>query len=162
MIHWFFCFCAVLSLASCIQVPLGIDKVEQYKNVMFSNPKPSFTKSSSFRSDHSWVHNQSGAVISYKSECSKQSLDAKDFLQNITNEFYTHSITEIQSFKFNSRKAYRQKLQTEVEGIPTKFDLVVFKKYGCVFLVTHTSVAEVFEQTSESFQNFLTTFKVQR
>jgi len=152
----------LLLCSSCINIPVGPEKIEPYKNVSYRAPSPSFSKAAGTSSDQSWIHDISGAMISYKSECSKQSLSAKDTLQNITNEFYGTSDNELQSFKFNSRKAYRQKLTTEVEGVKTNFDIVVFKKYGCLFLITHTGLANNFTATESAFQKFLIAFKVQR
>jgi PBP1b-binding outer membrane lipoprotein LpoB len=152
----------LFALSSCIQIPVGVEKIEQSKNVMFKSPKPFFEKTTGFTSDHAWIHSKTGSIISYKSECSKQSLDSKDFLQNIVNEFSTIKATEAQSFKFNSRKAFRQKLMTEVEGVPTNFDLVVFKKYGCLFMITHSGLSKTFSQTEEAYKKFLISFKVQR
>lgn len=152
----------MLANSSCIQIPVGAQKIEQSENVVCKSPRPFFEKASGFSADHAWIHSKTGSIISYKSECSKQSQDAKDFLQNIVNEFSTVSTPELQSFKFNSRKAFRQKLMTEVEGVPTNFDLVVFKKYGCLFLITHSGVSKTFLHTEETFKKFLVSFKVQR
>jgi hypothetical protein len=152
----------LFAFASCINIPVGPEKMVPYKNVTFKPPVPDFSKSLGTPSDHSWINDRSGSMISYKSECSKQSLDADDTLKNIANEFYSSTTTEVQTFKFNSRKAYRQKLTTEVEGVKTNFDIVVFKKYGCLFLITHSGLASNFSSTQKSFQEFLVAFEVQR
>jgi len=157
-----FIFLSLLMCTSCINIPVGSEKILPYKNVNFKSPTPGFSKTSGTPSDHSWINDTTGSMVSYKSECSKQSLGAKDSLENITNEFYTISQTELKSFKYNSRKAYRQKLTTEVEGVNTNFDIVVFKKYGCLFLITHTGLASNFQATESAFQKFLAAFKVQR
>jgi len=152
----------LFGFASCINIPVGPEKVVPYKNVSFQAPAPGFTKTLGTPSDHSWINDRTGAMISYKSECSRQSLDADDTLKNISNEFYAISTTELQSFKFNSRKAYRQKITTEVEGVKTNFDMVVFKKYGCLFLISHTGLTSNFSLTEKAFQKFLVAFEVQR
>lgn len=153
---------SILFFTSCINIPVGPEKAEPSKNASFKTPSPGFSKTIGTPSDHSWINDKTGSMISYKSECSKQSLSAKDTLENIANEFYAISKTELQSFKYNSRKAYRQKLTTEVEGVNTNFDIVVFKKYGCLFLITHTGLTSNFSFTESAFQKFLVAFKVQR
>lgn len=155
---------ALISLlcSSCIQLPKNTGKIEQYKNVNYKQPSPSFSQTSEFTADNAWISNKTGAIISYKSECSSGSQSAEHFLKNISGEFYPAKASAKSTFKYNSRKALRQRIQTEIEGIPTAFDIVVFKKYGCLFLISHSGVSKTFIKTERSFDGFLRSFKVQR
>lgn len=148
--------------SACIQLPKNTGKVEVYQNVNFTAPNPNFSATSEFSSDSAWINASTGAIISYKSECPAGSQSAKQFLANISGEFYPAKTSKISSFKYNSRRALRQRIQTEIEGIPTAFDIVVLKKYGCLFLFSHSGVSKTFKSTENSFDNFLRSFKVRR
>ncbi len=159
----FFKIIFVLSLCTaCIQLPTNNGKIEIYKNVAFTPPKPNFSTTSGFTADYSWIHKKTGAIISYKSECPAGSQSTKQFLANISGEFYPAKMSPVSSFKYNSRRALRQRIQTEIEGIPTAFDIVVLKKYGCLFLFSHSGVSKTFKTTEKSFDGFLRSFKVRR
>ncbi|MGH1467660.1 MAG: hypothetical protein ACRBBP_02120 [Bdellovibrionales bacterium] len=153
---------AAFLCSACIQLPVGSKKIEQYKNVQYNEPTLHFTPTNEFSADRAWINKSTGSIISYKSECSSGSQNAGLFLQNIASEFYPAKTSAISTFKYNSRKALRQRIKTEIEGIPTAFDLVVFKKYGCLFLMSHSGVSKNFAKTETVFDQFLHSFKVQR
>lgn len=148
--------------SACIQLPVSSEKIEQYKNVQYNEPQADFAQTTEFSADRAWIDKSTGSIISYKSECASDSQNADLFLQNITSEFYPTKASAMSTFKYNSRKALRQRILTEIEGIPTAFDLVVFKKYGCLFLMSHSGVSKLFPKTESIFESFLGSFKVQR
>ncbi len=157
-----FCLLYLPLLGACIQLPVGPQEVKSYQNVQFTEPKSGFVPTNEFSGDRAWINKATGAIISYKSECTSNSPNTKVFLQNIVSEFYPAKASEASAFKYNSRKALRQTVDTEIEGIPTSFDLVVFKKYGCMFLVSHSGVTKSFSKTEAIFDHFLKSFKVER
>lgn len=147
---------------SCIQLPVGTEEVKPYQNVRYNEPQSGFTLTNEFSGDRAWINKATGAIISYKSECSSNTPNTEVFLKNITNEFYPAKASALSTFKYNSRKAVRQSIETEIEGIPTSFDLVVFKKYGCIFLMSHSGISKSFRKTEAIYDNFLKSFKVER
>ncbi len=148
--------------SACIQIPLGSKKTESYKKVKYSQPNPGFLETTDFGADRTWINKESGSIISYKSECTSNLENTELFLQKIKNELYPTKTFKLITFKYNSRKALRQKIQTEIEGIPTLFDLIILKKYGCLFLISHSGVLKNFLKTENTFEQFLASFKIKR
>jgi hypothetical protein len=162
MFKVFSVFLGAIAFSSCIQLPVGPQKITKHKNVVYEDPRPNFVPTDEFTADRSWINNTTGTIISYKSECSSNSQPAELFLKNLSSEFYPAKLSEVTNFSYNSRKALRQSVETEIEGIATIYDLVVFKKYGCLFLISHSGVSKTFSKTEPSFEAFLNSFKVKR
>ncbi len=162
MLNLFKIFFIVFLCSACVQLSLGQKKIESYKKVRYSKPSPGFLETTEFSADSAWINEETGSIISYKSECTSNSQSTELFLQKITNEFYPVKVFAVSTFKYNLRKALRQKIQTEIEGILTSFDLIVLEKYGCFFLISHSGVSTTFLKTKDIFERFLTSFKIKR
>jgi len=155
---------ALLSLvfSSCIQVPLtGGSDLKTYKNVSYKSPK-GFSTLKSATSDKAWINRSSGnSIISYRSECPAPKISAEDFLENLVGSFYssTDSLTK-NTLSFESRQAVRYKFSVDIEGTKAGFDILGFKKYDCLFLITHNGKANSLSDTDQDFESFLNNFKV--
>ncbi len=155
---------ALLSLvfSSCIQVPLtGGSDLKTYKNVSYRSPKE-FSVLKSATSDKAWINRSSGnSIISYRSECPAPKISVEDFLENLVGSFYSGTENLVKSTQtFESRKAVRYKFSIDIEGTIAGFDILGFKKYDCMFLITHNGKANLLNNTNQDFESFLNNFKV--
>lgn len=143
----------------CVQIPLGNSKPKSYKKVDFKAPKD-FSPLKASSSDQAWIQNQSGNIISYRSECPTEVRNLQSFSENLRTDFTNEKLVTEKNFRFNNREAVRQSFTAEIESIKTAFDLVVFKKYGCLFIITHNGTLEALNKTADDFESFLSSFKV--
>ena len=54
----------------------------------------------------------------------------------------------------------RYKFSIDIEGTIAGFDILGFKKYDCMFLITHNGKANLLNNTNQDFESFLNNFKV--
>lgn len=142
---------------SCVQIPIGNSEPESYKNVDFESPK-NFSSIKASSSDQAWIKN--GNIISYRTECPTQVRRLESLKGTLTSGFVNSKIIEEKKIRYNNREAVRFSFNADIESIPSKFDLVAFKKYSCLFLITHNGRLESLNKTAGDFESFLSSFKV--
>lgn len=151
-----------LLLSSCIQIPVGFQKTERYEKISFKKPRGFNDISKDLSGDRTWINPQNGALIGFKSECSSIQSSPDVFLQTITGAFGPHTVLEEKSFSYNLREAVRKVVESKIEGISTKMDLIAFNKFGCSFILSHVARSQFFEQDQNTFENFVSSFRVKR
>jgi hypothetical protein len=144
---------------SCIQVPLGNTATESYKKIKLKAPK-NFTPVKASGSDQAWIKSKNGNIISYRTECPSQVRSVEAHFNNISSDFLNSEVLSIDRFQFNNRTALRYKFTGDLESIKTSYDLVGFKKYGCLFIIAHNGRDGALSETSKDFEQFLEDFKV--
>lgn len=158
-------FSAFVIMASCVQIPVGVEKSERFKQVDYKSPSSQNYKDISedlSQGDRTWIHKKTGTLIGYKTECSSTQPSPQIYLESFLGGLASKEVKEEKSFSYNSREALRKKIAAKVEGIPTSLDLVAFNKYGCTFLLSQIGRSEGFSQSSSDFESFIKTFKVSR
>ena len=148
-----------LFATSCIQIPLGDSEKESYKKIKYNAPK-NFSPLKATNSDQAWINNTNGNIISYRTECPSQVRSINNHFESISSDFLNSKIHSRDNFQYNNRQALRFKFSGDLESITTNYDLVGFKKFGCLFIITHNGREGALNQTNKDFESFLASFKV--
>lgn len=150
----------VASSNGCISVNIAPERSEQASNVTFVAPSPEFAEVESAGTDRTWRHNQNGNAISYVSECSSsldQSLER--IRHGVVAGINDLAMEQEESLTYNTREALRSRARGKVEGIETKLDLLVFKKNGCLYILTYVGLPDHFPKNQQDFESFIERFR---
>ena len=148
-----------LFAVSCIQIPLGNSSKKSYKKIKLKAPQ-NFVSLKTSNSDQAWIKSSNGNIISYRSECPSQVHSIENYFDNISIDFLNSKVQSKEKFQYNNRTAVRYNFVGDLESIATSYNLVGFKKYGCLFIITHNGRKGTLTETSEDFERFLASFKV--
>lgn len=159
----FFAICApIVFIAACVSVDIGGGggTTKKADGVIFTAPSKPFDKFDAAHVDQAWKNDKNGNSISYLSECSTV---ADPSLENIHRGLVSSidnvAKVEKQVFQYNGREALRSTATGQVDGVSSKFDLVVFKKNGCTFILSYVATEANFDSNHKDFDKFLQNFK---
>lgn len=147
---------------ACVSIDIPKNELRRSTNYTFTKPNSNdFKTAESNELDHLWTHKDNGNSISVLSDCSSSYdpslLQIKDGITSGINNLKTKS----SNYKtFNKRKALFTHIQGDVDGVMTEFDLVIFKKNGCVYTLTHVATKNSYNATKDIFSKFVSNFKV--
>jgi len=144
---------------SCIQIPIGNSETESYKKIRLKAPI-GFNSVKASSSDQAWIKSTNGNIISYRTECPSQVKSVENHFNNISSDFLNSKVISKKKIQYNNRTAVRYNFVGDIESITTNYDLVGFKKYGCLFIITHNGRQGALENTETDFERFLENFKV--
>ncbi len=153
-------FILSLFLNACVSVELPGSKVSSAKDVQLQEPAAPFKPIKSANADRAWQSEKSGNTISYLSECGNAT--DPSLLQLETDSLAAVSKMDIIStkvFDFNSRAGRSTTVSGEVDGVPIKLELLVFKKNGCNFTLSFGGVLKNFDSEQKYFEDFKNHFK---
>ncbi len=154
---------SVLALSGCVNIPLKDVSAKPYKSISYLSPSSkNYKKIESNQTDSIWIHRKNGTIISSKSECSADTPSLNSFINNIINDLPDVNIKIEKSAPFNGRPGKRKVFTAEIDGVNTFFDLVAFKKYGCIFLITRNGLKKGFSDSQKDFETFLKSFSVNK
>ncbi len=160
-----FSACSILILLSaCVSVGIGGggggSQSKKADDVQFVAPAKPFEKFDAVHVDHAWKNEKNGNSISYLSECNTV---ADPSLENIHRGLVSSidnvANIEKQLFQFNGRESLRSTATGQVDGVSSKFDLVVFKKNGCTYILSYVATEANFDSNHKDFDRFLDGFK---
>lgn len=133
------------------------------KHIQYSEPGTPFEQKDMDRVDKFWVNKKDGSTISYFSDCNPT---ADPTLQDLESEVLigVEDLVKITSepLKFNARKALKSHYSGAVDGVKTEFNLLVFKKNSCVYILSYVSLKENYQNSITQFNQFIKNFKVMR
>jgi hypothetical protein len=146
-------------LNSCISVSLS-PKITKSERVSFKAPPLPFESISSPEADQAWQDRKAGNLISFLTACKDQadpSLETieKDLLSSVDSIKILKSESEF----FDGRESHKTLAQGTVDGIPTKIQILVFKKNNCSYSLSYVGVEKSFDQDLPIFNKFLESFK---
>lgn len=148
-------------LSNCVSVKLSPAEKKSSLTATFSPPGLPFSKAESEYVDHSWQSSKNGNNISYISDCDTSS---DPTLQNLLNNL-THEIENLKTLKselinYNSREALRTRLSGNVDGIQTQFEILIFKKDRCTYILNYAARESAFNDNLNDFNLFVKDFTV--
>ena len=144
----------------CVSVNLAKTDVTKAENLEYVAPKSPFEEFGSELIDKGWRHRKNGNAISFVSDCGNQfdpplkNIEA-GVLGGIDQKENLFSNQET----YNDRASLHSLYLGQVDGIPTKVELVTFKKNGCIYVLSYVAVSSAYEQNKADFQSFLNRFK---
>lgn len=148
-----------LAIIACISVKIPTGKGTTAKDVVYQAPSKPYEDIKNAAADKAWISGATGNTISYLSECNGS---ADPSLQQLENEMLTVlnklKIVETKELEFNGRDARSTIAEGELDGVPVKTELLIFKKNGCNFTLSYGGVLKNFNQERKHFQQFTQNF----
>ena len=152
--------CTSLTICSgCVSVSLS-PKISKANNVEFKAPSQPFESIYPPGADKAWQDKNLGNSISFMSTCNDPSDPSIEIVEkDMLNNLQAVKIKETKNDFFNGRESRRSQAEGDVDGIPTKVEVLTFKKNSCTYSLMYVAIAKHFEQDLSAFQNFLASFK---
>jgi hypothetical protein len=152
-------FFVVFALGGCVSVSLGGHSTKHASGVAVAAPKAPFKADSSPDVDAVWKDTKNGNLISYLSDCQDDSdptleTVVQGALEGLSSLQYESNVES----RFQEREARRVMATGKVDGVPTKVDLLVFKRNECIYILTYVGVVQSFSENHEQFEHFLQGF----
>ena len=127
----------------------------------FTAPPSSFKKTHSPDLDYSWRQKNNGNTISVLSEC-HDTPDAtlRQIQEGVIDEISNPEPVEVDDITYNGSPAIHSIIDGTVEGVKTRFELVIFKKKDCTYILTYAGVTKDFGDNQADFERFVKGFRV--
>lgn len=145
---------------ACVSVKLDGGESKRASGVKFETPGGDFQKAARDDVDMAWRNPKNGNVISYLSDCqdvTDPSLDS--IVQGVMSSLYNMNIDSNESPTIQGREARRVLASGKVDGVPSKIDLLVFKRNQCIYILTYVGVAKEFGANRGEFDKFVQGFR---
>lgn len=148
-----------LNLLACVSVSIGNNEVERADGVKYTAPEQ-FKEEDLPHVDKAWKNTSNGNSISFLSDCKATSDPSLENLRSgVISGLNEVEILNEDFGRYNGRAALRSEVSGYVDGIKSKFDLMIFKKNGCIYILTYVALADTFDEDHKAFKNFLEGFK---
>ncbi len=151
----------LIGTGGCVSIDFKSQPPQKSENVNFNTPSKAYEEVSSRHLDRSWRNNKTGASISYLSEC-QSAIDPslENIFKGITSEISSVAVIDSHFVDYNSREALHAQVEGKVDGVDTRFELMIFKKNNCTFILTYASKSEAFSSGQREFRAFVKGFVV--
>jgi hypothetical protein len=146
--------------ASCVTVNVGEDAPKKSSHIQFITPEKPFEEHQLLNADKAWVSKTTGNVISFTSECPKNSDPSLELLTKETLQSLDHvEVIDKKSFSFNGREATKTSAKGSIDGVPLSLNAVVFKKNNCNYRIIYSGLRNQINAEEKYFEDFLKDFK---
>ncbi|MEO0335965.1 MAG: hypothetical protein AAF202_06215 [Pseudomonadota bacterium] len=146
--------------SGCVSVNLAKEEVKKAENLLYKSPGGKFNEFDSELVDKGWRHSGNGNAISFVSDCENQfDPPLKNIESGVIGSINAKENLYSKNEKYNERAALHSLYKGEVDGIPTKVELMTFKRNGCIYVLTYVAVEETYDKNQEDFAKFLKGFK---
>lgn len=149
----------LLSLVGCVTVNLPKTTKGKAEGIQFESPKKEFQDSPTDRADRLWKHKNSGATLSYLSDCNDEPANLSQLESETLSALVNGKVLSQSNSQFNSREARQSEFEGTVEGIPVRVSQVSFRKNGCDYIIALVSRRDRHESHRGDFENFLKGFQ---
>ena len=152
----------IFSSLACVSIDIPKNELKRSNTYSFKKPNSKlFTLKETPELDKLWVHERNGNSISILSDCSSNYDPSLDQIKNGITTGINNLETKSSKYQtYNKRKALFAHIVGDVDGVLSEFDLVIFKKDGCVYTLTHVATKNSYKATKEIFDDFVLNFKV--
>lgn len=151
---------ALFFSAACVSVSLSKPKHKRAEGVQYSEPGSPFSKQSRDDVDAAWKNGNNGNLMSYLTDCSDESDPSLENVLNGTLEGLSDlRIDSKTSPMVQGREGRRVVAAGKVDGVPTKIDLLLFKRDSCIYILTYVGVEKNFEVDHDKFNKFASGFR---
>ncbi|OFZ20290.1 MAG: hypothetical protein A2Z20_12805 [Bdellovibrionales bacterium RBG_16_40_8] len=129
--------------------------------VKFHSPNPGYAEVSSASLDKLWQNKKTGCSISYLSDCNNPTDPSlQNIFKGITSEIESVSVISSSFIEYNYREALRSIVEGRIDGVSTRFELVIFKKNSCTYILTYAATTNAFSNEKPIFNHFVEMFRV--
>lgn len=156
-----FIFCSgVFLMGACVSVKIPTGTGTPAKDVKYNNPAKPYEEIKVSTADKAWLSSKTGNTISFLSDCNG---NADPTLQQLESEplavLDKLKILKTDNVNFNGREALHTFAQGEVDGVPVKTALIVFKKNNCNYTLSYGGLLKNFDEEAKHFEKFSESFK---
>ncbi len=166
--NWFYltrfisAFFLAISITACVSVNIG-DSGQSQKSttVQFKAPAAPFVVFKTDFVDSAFKNPRNGNSISFLSECNSAADPSLDTIHKglISSIDRAESISK-KIYQYNNREALRSTVSGYVDGVQSKFDLLVFKKNNCTYILSYVATEKNFSENLSVFETFTENFVV--
>lgn len=150
-----------LTFVACVSVNFEGDPPQKSKTAEFTAPISPFHEIESRHLDKSWQNTKTGSTISFLSDCYGAVDPTLDNIFNgILSEIEDKRIIESHNVDYNEREALHSTVEGKVDGIQTRFELMIFKKNNCIYILTYAAKEGAFAHNQRDFLKFVKGFHV--
>jgi len=156
-----FIFCGIALIAgACVSVKIPTGSGTPSKDVKYTQPHSPFDEIKVLSGDKAWLSAKTGNTISFLSDCNG---NTDPSLQQLESEplgvLDKLKILENKTMTYNGREALKTEAQGEIDGIPVKTLLLVFKKNNCNYTLSYGGILKNFDSEKNIFESFAENFK---
>lgn len=149
----------LLTSSACVSVQLPFTaKGSKAKGVEYSEPSAPFKSLKVEQVDAAWIHNRSGNIISFSSECGTDP-SLEQMSAEVLNSLDSHEEIDNEEIDYNGRKALTSTVNGKLDGVNVSLRYLVFKKNSCNFTLTHSGKSSSFKESESAFEAFLKGFR---
>lgn len=159
----FFCISigALCLQTACVSVNVGAGQSEKAADLKYIEPGEPFSKKNDSMSDRLWASSETGNSISYLSECTLKSDPSLEALQtDYISVLKNPQVIQSNLIQYNQREGIRFQSKGTLDGVPVKFESLIFKKNNCNYTLTYGGREKNFDKEKTIFENFLKDFVV--
>lgn len=158
---WIFILMFLFTFTACVSVNLGApNRARRAEGISLRAPSSPFTKQSRDDVDAAWKNESNGNVISYISDCQDPSDPPLDsIVQGVLSGLNQLEIDSRETVTIQGREGRRVSASGKVDGVPSKIDLLVFKRNTCIYVLSYVGVSEAFAADRARFQSFVEGFR---
>jgi hypothetical protein len=162
ILRFFFAVFAAVTLVSCVSVNIGDNsKSMKSETVTFRAPAAPFTTFKTDYVDSAWKNSKNGNSISFLSECNSSADPSLETIyQGLISSINRARSLNKKSYTFNNREALRSTVSGYVDGVQSQFDLIVFKKNNCTYILSYVATEKNFSENLSAFDTFAENFVV--
>lgn len=152
----------IFSNLACVSIDIPKNELKRSNTYSYKKPNSDLFKSKETPNlDILWVHANNGNSISILSDCSSNYDPSLKQIKNGITSGINNLETKSSNYKtYNKRKALFTHIIGDVDGVLSEFDLVIFKKDGCVYTLTYVATKNSYKATKQIFDDFVLNFKV--
>lgn len=152
---------AIFFITGCVTVNLGGgSEGKRAEGVALREPSNPFSKEKRGDVDGAWKNPSNGNVISYLSDCRDPSDPTLEtIVQGVVAGLSELKYESNERRLFQSREALRVVASGKVDGVPSKTELLVFKRNQCIYILSYVGVQRAFEANRSDFEKFVEGFR---
>lgn len=152
---------AAFAMSACVSVSISQPPPTKAKKVGYTEPQNPFSVISTENADKAWQSEKTKATIAYLSECQgTMDTQLKTVESESLNAVNHPTVLSSQTGIFNERESIETLAEGNIDGVPVKLALVVFKKNGCNFTLTYMGRKNRFDSEMKIFEKFKESFMV--
>jgi hypothetical protein len=158
----FLLFMGTALFTGCVSVSLGGGSggSKRAEGVHLREPGKPFGKEPRTDVDGAWKNEANGNLISYLSDCQDSTDPSLDsIVQGATMGLSDLHVESSDSPTIQDREARRVVATGKVDGVPSKIDLLAFKRNRCIYILTYVGVLKAFDQDHAHFDRFIQGFR---
>jgi len=152
---------ALSTLNACVSIDVGKVKTQKSTIARYDSPSAPFEEVKTVHLDKKWLNRTNGNIISHLSDCQNPNEPSlENIFKGIVSEIDDVRIIHSGTVNYNFRKALHSVVEGYVDGVSTRFELMIFKKHDCTYILTYAATAKSFADNQREFNNFVKRFVV--